>query len=123
MQALINKACHGINSLYTLSALGDKHTEVYIGLAGGVAAAIVLLVAITGVIFFVRKKRRKNTTELQVLVKGDSSPRSYGTVDAGNDPLNGNHPSLQGKPGAFIIPVVCGFCHVYEGQYLLTTVE
>ena len=63
------------------------------------AVAIVLL-SITGVICFVNKKWQGKTTELQVLVEGDSSPRSYGTVAAGNNPLNGNYPSIQADPGA-----------------------
>ena len=88
-------------SLYTLSALGNNHTEVYIGLAAGMAAAVVLLVGITGVICFVNKNRKKKPTELQVLVEGDSSPQSYGTVVARNNPLpNGNYPSIPGEQGA-----------------------
>ena len=86
--------------MYTLSVLGNDHTEVYIGLAAGVTVAIVLLVSIIGVICFVNQRRRGKTTELQVLIDGDSSPGSYGTVVAGNNLLNGNYPSIQAEPGA-----------------------
>ena len=88
-----------IHSLYTFSELGNDHTEVYIGLAAGMAVAIVLL-SITGVICLVNQRRRGKTTELQVLVEGDSYRRSYGTVVAGNNSLKGNYPSIQPEPGA-----------------------
>ena len=96
----LSKACHAIHSLYTFSVLGNVHTEVYIGLAAGVAVAIVLLISIIGVISFVKQRRWGKTTELQVLIEGDSSQGSYGTVVAGSNPLKGNYPSIQAKPGA-----------------------
>ena len=61
-----------IHSLYTFSVLGNDHTEVYIGLAAGMAVAIVLL-SITGVICLVNQRQRGKMTELQVLIEGDTA--------------------------------------------------